>query len=310
MRDRPEPEANLSERAQTSTFGSPSEPAIGRELLADAIQHPATLLPLAALIACGIYLLLLSPVFGGGLWAITLLALSGVVAAASFVWRYVFRHAEEYARRERERMDLQDLELARSRQQELVQRRADLDSGFLRIDSAAGLKVLRELATGYEQLQPALRRQSETDPLSMSQVPALAKETYRRGLSVLSDALELMDVAKTPGIERIEREVAELEKELEASKGDETRPERLSINEDTLASHRQRLEMLYQLRLRVDQLLFQAHRCEASLHRTHFELAAIKTGSSETGVDTVIEALQGTITQVKEVQEELKKLGY
>ena len=144
----------------------------------------------------------------------------------------------------------------------------------------------------------------------MSHLPALVEETYRRGLSVLEDALELMRAASTPGGERLEGEIAALEREIEKAKADEGQAERLKIKEATLASHRERLDMLDRLQLRVDQLLYQAHRCEASLHHTRVELAAIRTGGSEASVDSVVEALRGTIHQAKEVQEELRRLGY
>ena len=310
MKDNPEPKARLSKRSGLLAVKGLSEPAIRRQLLTDAVQHPATLLPLAVAIMSVTYLLVLSPVFGGRPWATALLAVSGTVAIGSFVWRYVFRYAEEYAERARELMDLQDRELARLEQAELRQLHEALDDGFSRAGSAEGLKALSGLVGEYEHLQPALRRQRDTDPLSMSHVPGLADETYRQGLSVLSDAVELMNAAQTPGRERLEREIAEMEREIEASKVDENQAERLKIKSDTRASHQHRLDMLDQLGLRVDQLLYQAHRCEASLHGTRIELASIRTGSSETSVDSVIEALQGTIDQVKEVQKELKRLGY
>ena len=207
-------------------------------------------------------------------------------------------------------MEILDRERAGLEQAELRQLHEALDDGFSRVGSAEGLKALSGLVGEYEHLQPALRWQRDTDPLSMSHVPGLADETYRRGLSVLSDALELMNAAQIPCKERLEKESVQLEKEVEAAKRDGNQAERLRIKEDTPASHRQRLDMLDQLGMRLDQVLYQAHRCEASLHRTRIELAAIRTGSSETSVDSVIEALQGTINQVKGVQEELKRLGY
>ena len=82
------------------------------------------------------------------------------------------------------------------------------------------------------------------------------------------------------------------------------------IREDTLASHRQRLAMLDQLQLRAEQLLHLAGRCEASLHLTRIELAAIRAGSSENSIDSAVEALQETVRRAKEVQEELHRLGY
>ena len=287
-----------------------SEPAIRRQLLLDAVQHPATLLPLATLIASTLYLALVSPVLGGGLLAMVLLVVSGVGAAAGFVWRYVLRYTEEYGKRAGELMDLLEAERARLAQAEVRQLRKALQAGFSSIGSPEGLKALTELVGEYEELQPGLGRQRNTDPFSISIVPSLAEETYRQGLSVLSDALELRRASHTPGRERLEREFAELEQEVEALKGNESQAERLRLREDTLASHRQRLGMVGQLQLRADQLLFQAGRCEASLHRTRIELAAIRTGSSETSVDSVTETLRWTIDHAKEVQDELRRLGY
>ena len=310
MNENPEPGTTLGKRSGWTAIEGLSKRAIRWQLLSDAVQHPATLLPLAVSIMSVIYLLLVSPVFGGRPLAAVLLTVSAIVATASFIWRYVFRYAEEYAERAWELLAVQDRERERLEQAELEQRRAVLESRFSRIDSDEGIKALSNLLGEYEQLQSALRRQLDTDPFSMSYLPALSEETYLRGLSVLSDALELMNAAGTPSRERLEREIAELEKGIEASKVDEAQAERLKIKEGTRASYRQRLDMLDQLQLRVDQLLYQAGRCEASLHRTRIELAAIRTGSSETGVDSVVEALQVSINQVKEVQEELKRLGY
>jgi hypothetical protein len=64
------------------------------------------------------------------------------------------------------------------------------------------------------------------------------------------------------------------------------------------------------LRLRVEELLHQADRCEASLSKTHIELAALKADASDVSVTSVIGTLQKTIERAKEVQAELKKLGY
>ena len=305
-----EHDSELGARPGLRLTARPSEQAIKRQLLSDAVQHPATLLPLAVVFACVVYLLLLSPVFSRGLWATAVLAACGVATTASFAWRYFFCYAEEYALRERRLMDRQGLELARFERRELNEKRAFLESGFLRIGSGEGLKALTELVAEYEKLRPALVHHHESDPLAMSRVPVLAEETYRRGLSVLSDALELMITCHDPGRERLKNEVAELEREIEVTKDDEMQAGRLEIKEYTLASRKQSLEMLDQLQLRADQLLFQAYRCEATLHRTRIELAGIRTASSETSVDSVIEALQGTTNQVKEVQEELKGLGY
>jgi hypothetical protein len=310
MKDNPKLEAKPIKRSRLTAAESLSEPAIRRQLLVDALQHPAVLLPLAVFIMSVFYLALVSPILGGGLSALVLLAICGLLAVVSFVWRYVLCYTKEYGKRAQELMDVLEAERVRLELEEIGQRHEALRAGYTSIGSTQGLNAFTALAGEYEQLQPALVLRRDTDPLSVSLVLPLATETYRQGLSVLSDALELMRAVDNPGRERLERETSELEREIEALKGDESQAERRVLKEDTLASHRQRLDMLDQLRLHIDQLLYQAGRCEASLHRTRLELAAIRTGSSETSVGSVIEALRGTIHQAKEVQDELRRLGY
>ena len=127
---------------------------------------------------------------------------------------------------------------------------------------------------------------------------------------MLADALELIRAIHGPDRERLEAEIEELEREVDSSREDESQQVLTLIREDTLASHRQRLAMLDQLQLRADQMLHLAGRCEASLHRTRIELAAIRAGSSEQSIDSAVEALEETVHRAKEVQEELHRLGY
>ena len=60
----------------------------------------------------------------------------------------------------------------------------------------------------------------------------------------------------------------------------------------------------------MDQLLHQCESCEASLHRTRIEIAALKADTAESSVRALTDTLRMTINQAKEVQEELKRLGY
>ena len=149
---------------ESSDIGSLSDPAIRRRMRSDAVQHPATLLPLTGSIMSAIYLLLLSPVFGGGRWAVVLLGVSGTVAVAAFVWRYVYRYTEDYASRVRGLMDSRDREQARLEEAEAARLCTTLQSGFSSIDANDGLKALKELVREYDQLRPTLGRQSDSDP--------------------------------------------------------------------------------------------------------------------------------------------------
>ena len=110
--------------------------------------------------------------------------------------------------------------------------------------------------------------------------------------------------------ESLEAEVVQLEGEIGFLRGDEAQVPRVKIMEETVASHKERLDMIKQQQLRVDQFLRQSDRCEASLHLTRMEMAALQADRSEASVGAVAETLLRTINQAKEVQEELKRLGY
>ena len=129
-------------------------------------------------------------------------------------------------------------------------------------------------------------------------------------MSVVADALQLARAIHSSGKERLEAEIVVLEKEIAASKMDGTQAARVKIRQQTMATHKERLDLLVQQQLRVDELLHQCQRCEASLARTRIELAALRADSSGLSVDTVTERLQRTIDQAKEVTEELKRLGF
>lgn len=207
---------------------------------------------------------------------------------------------------------------SRQRQQRLKEKtklnpgelRKALKKGFSRVNSDAGLTILLELGQEYDQLLPVLTRRKETDPLSVAHVPGLVEETYQQGLSVLEDALELTQAIYLPDAERLEAEVARLELEIESLSGEETQGTRVKMKEELLASHRELLDMIEQEQLRVDELLHQSHRCEASLRRTRIELAALRADSSGNRISTVTDTLKKTIKQAREVQEEMKRLGY
>jgi len=274
------------------------------------MQHPATILPFALFALSLISLLLFSPGSGVSLGLIIVLSCSAVVAVGSFLWRYSIRYDEAYGRRVQEAMVTHEEEQRGLEQAELEQLLVDLDTGFSSVKSAEGLKATRELIYEYEQLQPVLDREKETDPLSVAHIPGLAEGTYRQGLSVLADVLELQRVTHSPDRERLETKTAELEEEIESSRGDETQAEQLGIKEATIASHKERLDMMKELDLRAEKLLYQCERCEASLHRTRIELASLRAEGSETSVSAVTETLEKTINQAREVQEELRRLGY
>ncbi len=144
----------------------------------------------------------------------------------------------------------------------------------------------------------------------MPHAVGLANETYRRGMSVLSDALRLLEATPLHDMHRLKEEAAGLRREIEEAGPERLESERIKIKLEILGSIRERIDMLDRVQLRLDRLLFQVRRCEGGLQQARVELIAIRTDTSETQVDSVVSALQATVNQVKEVQDELVRHGF
>lgn len=287
-----------------------SEALIKNGLRSEAMQHPATLVPLGLAGLAVILLIDISPFQIAAYLAIILLITSLIAAAGSFFWIYLIRHDVEYAKIVQGIMALQGQESREARQAEIKQMRETLQSGFSGIESEAGLKALTNLHYEYKQLQLVLNLHNKTTSLLASHLPGLAEETFREGLNVLANGLQLLRAIRPSNNGRLEEEIVEIEKEIETLRKDEAQECRVKLREEKVASHRERLEMINQQQYQADELLFQCNRCEASLSRTRIDLASLQAGSSETSVSAVTQSLQRTIDQAKEVQEELKRLGF
>ncbi len=268
------------------------------------------MIPLALAGLSLIHLMGISPFPLEVFWAIILLIGSLAAGAGSFFWIYSIRFADAYAKLVQEIMAQQELESRESNQAEVEQLREDLETGLTAIDSTAGLKALTDLDHEYGQLLAALNHQDKLSSISIAQIPGLAQETYREGLNVLANGLQLSQAINASNKEGLDAEIVQIQREIEILRKDDRQHVRVKIREETVASHQERLEMIDQQQDRVDELLFQCDRCEASLSRTRIELASVQAGSSETSVSAATETLQRTIAQAKEVQDELRRLGF
>lgn len=76
------------------------------------------------------------------------------------------------------------------------------------------------------------------------------------------------------------------------------------------ASHRQLLAHHEESRQRGCDLMFEAERCTAALAETRIELTSVRAGDTRVDVDAVVETLQETIRRVREVQNEMRRMGY
>ncbi len=238
------------------------------------------------------------------------MAVSGVAAAGSFIWQYGVNYDKAYAEKTRLLQAEQQGASRHDEQAEFDRRREALDAGFKETRVAEGHYTLRDLNFEYEQLKAVIARHKETDPLALSYLPALVDETYRQGLSVLEDALELARATSSPKDQRLGAEIKELEDKVAGVSGKPDDVGRVRLWQETLAALRHRQELIGKERLRLDELLQHASKCETALNQTRVELAALKADSWTVSVNAVLETLQKTIDQARAVQEEMRKLGY
>ena len=273
--------------------------------LLEAVQKPLPLLAFTGAAALLIYLTLLSGSLGYGWLAVTgilaLLGTGGFLVLSTF----------DDTRRETEGMLI-----ARAEAEQLKRERANLDqqSEGLRLafespDLRDGRRALDQLSRAFEELEPQLVRR-ETDPLLLAQTPRLSVQIYRQGLNLLSDACDVGDPYYTEETERRRRQIEEYEAEIAALPTDNTREEQASLKLGYIASEKRSLERLQGSHLKFGRFVLQAMGCAVQLQETRDELLAVRSGTRTADAETLIAAMQRTLQQAKEVQAEIRKLGF
>jgi hypothetical protein len=307
-------ETSSRKKPVTKRIGKPArqvslevtEDSVRRKTFSDNMQHPATILPAAVgLISVG-YFFLLSPMFGEEWTAIVIASISFIVAIVS----YSVRYANLFQRNMLELTERLDIAREQMEKEQLNVLQKTISAGFMSFGSTEGLAVLDQLSNEYTQLMMSLAQQRSTDPLSVTIIPALVEETYRKGLDVLSDTLDLMNIVRTPGNEKLEKEIAQVEDDIKLLQNDQSQLDWLKLKEEVLATLKERLISVNRLNLWVEQLLYQAQRCEATVHASRIELTKVRAGGTTSSLDSIIKVLEERIKQVKEVQDEINRLGY
>lgn len=286
-----------------------SESSLRYGLLSDALQYYSTIIP--AFVAAVALLLLIWPSLRISTVALIIVTVtSGAVAAVSFIWRYFVRYNEEYATRLQEVIALQDLERVAREERALAQTRNTLAEGFSDIGSAEGLEALDRLTNEFQQVQAVLGRWSGASLVSIGQIPTLAQETYRQGLSLLTNVLEMSHAVHDSDQSELETRLVALEQEIQGLVRDGSQAERFEIRRKRLASYKDQLLLVRKHELHSEELLLRVNLSEAALNRTLIELASLKAESSEAGISSVNKSLQRTIDQAREVLEEMQGLGF
>ena len=289
-----------------------ARPASRRRLLVDVLQELSTLVPLTICGLAVIFLTVLADVVGGGTVGAIVGLVTGAVTVGSISVRYFRRHAGL-----RDAMELQrQREEARTRAEifgrERTETRLQLERGFAHLgagDGQEGLRVLRSLDEEFEAILDCLGHPWSPRTMAVvARIPDLAEETYRSGISALSDAFELIASAEGPRRARIGEDLDAVATRLEAGSYDDERA-RLR-DEQRRASQAQLLARLDEARRRATDLLYEAERCTAALADARVELASARVGGESEGCGEVSQTLLDAITCVREVQDELRAIGF
>jgi hypothetical protein len=137
-------------------------------------------------------------------------------------------------------------------------------------------------------------------------VPELIEETYRHGMSALSDALELFESSDGPHHRRLVQDLAQIESRLLVD-------EQLDIaerdrDEFRAASKRELIERAARTQERGRELVFEAERCTAAMLGARLDLAGIRVDGTQAVVDSVVDRLETTIRRVRRIQDEVRRL--
>lgn len=288
----------------------PSQREIRSRFLLDSLQEYPVILPFALSMIGLTYSLLYAPILGKSNFVLVVTVAAGLFGAASLVWRTVIHYQQGYTRKMKELAGFYEAENLVRLESSLNEKYYSLEQGFNEIQYQEGIKNLCGLENEYLQLQAVLNRGEEADLLSASNLALLVRETYLQGLNVLDHALELKRAIGSTNTIQLQGEIKNLERKLASARQSSANAENLQLIQEKLNFNKDRLNTVLNLQLRVEELLHQANRCEASLNKTHIELAALKADATDVNVTSVIATLQMTIERAKEVQSELRKLGY
>jgi hypothetical protein len=281
-------------------------------VVAASLQHASTLVSFVVAGLAAIYLIVLAPELGGSAVAQVVLVIAGLAALGCFARQVA---SGETRRRHvlNDRRDRIDAEAgARARAHERTAARARLDSGFRRLRSGEAhecVRVLEALGEEFDEIIAVIQRRADDTPASLAALlPDLAEETYRHGMSALSDALELFEFAEGAQHRRLLAELSEIERRLESGTPVDERTR--SRDEQRRASRQQLLGRHEEARQRACDLTFEAERCTGALAEARIELAATHAVGADVDVDTVVQSLETAIRHVREVQDELRRLTY
>lgn len=276
--------------------------AILRAVFWKTLFHPATVYP-AAVFALA---LMWSGLNGLSSGSVGVMLASIFAGGAAWIVNFVGRGGTFYARR------VQEL-LAQRHQFEAHQVEALGDqcreAGF-----HDGAKEAGELLAAYRKLRDFLvEREDGGKNQSVQRYRILAEDTFRQGVSVLTQALSVFQVLREVNVEALEAERDEWESQLRRRTRGPSQDDRTRLTQQ-VESHNARIERYHEREELIKQLIVQADALEAALENAHLEL--VELVGRDPSVTLTIGTSNGAATQLEKavaaarrVEEKLRGVG-
>lgn len=276
-----------------------SDDEVHRKIMSEAIQHPTTLVPLAAAILSGLYLGLVS--FNETAFAVA--AGSAVVTLLSWAYHFFFRGdkvAEEYI-----------MGLKEQRADYKVRQSEDIIEKCSEVGFYLGKNSAKELKEAYLRLDEFLEEKAGQGKSGASRFKVLAEDCYEQGVSFLNKALSMYNVSRKIDPDKLKRElnawnrdIIKLEKRR-AKEGDYIETSILALQK-RVDSHMRRIERYDKNMETIKQLLAQCEILEATMDSAYLEFADTMETDFKVQQDNVASNLERAVETARRVEDKLR----
>jgi|AGTN01.1.fsa_nt_gi hypothetical protein len=267
--------------------------SVANTVLKDALQHPATIYPAALSVLSVFWTVVVNP----SPQSIGAACLFAFVSASAFVWNYVVKGPEKAAahvvqlREQRSAFELHSLD--------------ELKTACELAGYVEGAKEVGELKTAYSNLTTYLKEQKKGD--SLDRFRLLAEDTFRQGVRVLEQALDIFKALSTVNTKTLNKEIKDWKREKELRADDES-PASKALDTQ-IAAHEKRLELYDRSLERLAELIAQVNEIEAALETTHLEMVDLGSKDPTTLLSDdggAANRLKRAVTAARKVEDRLR----
>lgn len=284
---------------------------IEREFKGEVFNHPFTLWPF--LIGGGslAYAIGLAPLLGGFLVAIPVGAAALLVAVGNGAYRLI--HVGEKYAIKRSELEVEGKKIQEAEERRKIERSVKfLRAELARVSGSQASRTseeLEQLVDAFTLIDREMAQHNEglfMQHMSRSVGPSV-KHAYKEGLRVVLCLSELLREDSSLNRSTLQREIQELENELERLRSEPKERHRLiEIKENALLLRRQRLEKADWRDDMIEEFIHRVDTCEEVLRTTRENLMQSRAEQSDARLEEMLDRLKNQIAIMRRIQQEFK----